>query len=248
MDKDIGFNRNIKLDWLNATASFCAETNDPTEIRERLEVVLAQDRSGVEAIRKSIDILINIWHKNKEEYPALIEYAGKHFTETFNPSDRLWLHYGLTSLYYSIFRETTSVIGKLSKLGSIITNKEVIKQLISERGHLGSLERSAQRIMSSLRDWDLLAESDKSFAYKARYRELQTDSLELQAWLLQCAFIAKNVEQIPYEDIIRLPELFPFNITVSLDYLRKNAPFSVYRSGGGINMIELKMRGNKTDD
>jgi hypothetical protein len=241
VDKDIGFNRNIKLDWLNAAASFCAETNDPAEIRERLEVVLSQDRSGVEAIRKSIDILINIWWKNKEEYPSLVEFATKYFQETFNPSDRLWLHFGLTSLYYSFFRETASVIGKLSRLGSLITNKEVIKQLISERGHLGSLERSVQRIVSSLREWDLLIDTNKSYFYKSRYHELETANLELQVWLLQCAFIGKNVEQIPYEDLIRLPELFPFNIKVGLDFIRKNSPFSVYRAGGGVNLVELKM-------
>jgi len=90
MDKDIGFNRNIKLDWLNATASYRAELDDPSEIRKRLEVVLAQDRSGAEAIRKSIDILINIWYKNGEQYPELHEFALKHFQNTFYPADRLW--------------------------------------------------------------------------------------------------------------------------------------------------------------
>jgi len=142
-------------------------------------------------------------------------------------------------LYYSFFRETASVIGKLSKRGNLITTKEVIKQLVSERGHLGSLERSAQRIVSSLRDWDVLIDSNQSFSYQARYRELKTDSLELEAWLLQCAFNGKNVEQIPYEDLIRLPELFPFKIKIGLDYLRKYTPFSVYRAGGGINMVEM---------
>lgn len=239
MNKNIGFNRNVKLDWLDAAASFVAESDDPFEIRERLEEVLAQDRSGVEAIRKSVDILINIWHKNGDKYPELLEFAIKHFRETFYPSDRLWLHYGLTSLYFSFFRETASVIGKLSKRGSLITNKEVIKQLISGRGHLGSLERSVQRIVSSLRDWNVLVDTDQSFAYKARYRELETESLELEAWLLQCAFIGKNVEQIPYDDLIRLPELFPFSIKIGLDYLRRSTPFSVYRAGGGINMIEF---------
>jgi hypothetical protein len=239
MDKDIGFNRNIKLDWLNATGSFCAELDDPSEIRMRLEVVLAQDRSGAEAIRKSIDILINIWHKNGEQYPELLEFALKHFQNTFYPADRLWLHFGLTSLYYSFFRETVSVIGKLSKLGNLITTKEVKKQLISERGHLGSMERVPRYILSTLRDWDLLTDSDQNYAYRARYRELETDSLELETWLLQCAFIGKNVEQIPFEDLIRLPELVPFKIKVGLDYLRKNTPFSIYRAGGGISMVEL---------
>jgi len=239
MDKDIGFNRNIKLDWLNATASFYAETNDPTEIRERLEGVLAQDRSGVVAIRKSIDILINIWYKNKEEYPYLVEFAIKHYKETFHPSDRLWLHFGLTSLYYSFFRETASVIGKLSKRGIPISKNEITKDLIATRGHLGSMDRVPQYILSTLKDWGLLVETNQAYKYRAIFRELETDSLELQSWLLQCAFIGKNVEQIPYEDLIRLPELFPFNFNVGLDFLRKNTPFSVYRGGGGINMIEL---------
>jgi hypothetical protein len=242
MDKGIGFNRNIKLDWLNATASFCAATDDPIEIRKRLEAVLYQDRSGVEAIRKSIDILINIWHKNKEQYSALVEYAIKHFQDSFNPLDRLWLHYGLTSLYYSFFRETTSVIGKLSKRGILVTKKEVTKQLVSNRGYLGSMERVPQYILSTLRDWEILIDSDQTFTYKARYRELETDSPDLQAWLLQCAFIGKGVKQIPYQDLIRLPEMFPFNININLDYLRKRTPFSIYRSGGGINIIELNMK------
>ena len=111
---------------------------------------------------------------------------------------------------------------------------------MASRGHLGDLERSAQRIVSSLRDWDILIDSDQSFAYKARYRELESNSLELESWLLQCAFIGKRVDQIPYEDLIRLPELFPFKIKIGLDYIRKNSPFSVYLAGGGIKMVELK--------
>lgn len=95
--------------------------------------------------------------------------------------------------------------------------------------------------MSSLLDWDVLAESDQSFAYKARYREPEPESQELQVWLLQCAFFGKNIEQIPFKDLIRLPELFPFNIKVGLDFIRKNSPFSVYRASGGVNMVELIM-------
>ena len=202
--------------------------------------MLSQDRSGIEAIRKSIDILINIWQKNKEQHPLLVEFALQHYKETFNPTDRLWLHFGLTSLYYAYFRDTAAVIGNLTKRGSQVSNKEVIKKLISKRGNLGDLERSAQRIVSSLRDWDLLVDTEQSYVYRARYRELITDNPELEVWLLQCAFIRKEIEQIPYDDLIRLPELFPFNIKVGLDFLRNNSQFSVYRAGGGIPIVTLE--------
>ena len=42
MDKGIGFNRSIFLPWLDAAAAFCAEIDDPSEIRERLEPVVGQ--------------------------------------------------------------------------------------------------------------------------------------------------------------------------------------------------------------
>ena len=101
------------------------------------------------------------------------------------------------------------------------------------------MERVPRYIITTLRDWDLLIDSDQSYAYRARNREMETNSLELETWLLHCAFIGKNVEQIPFEDLIRLPELFPFKIKVGLYDLRKHPPFSTYRAGGGIHMIEL---------
>lgn len=58
MDKGIGFNRNVKLDWLNATAAFCAEMDDPLEIRERLMPIIAEEIKSETNIRKSIDILL----------------------------------------------------------------------------------------------------------------------------------------------------------------------------------------------
>ena len=56
MNKGIGFNRNIFLPWLDAAAAFCAETDDPAEIRARLEPVLSQRISSAVNRRIAIDI------------------------------------------------------------------------------------------------------------------------------------------------------------------------------------------------
>ena len=240
MNKNIGFNRNVKLDWLDAAAVFSTETSDRTEIRQRLDVVLSEDRTGVDAKRKTIDILINIWIKNGEENPSLLKFALDYYKGTVNPSDRLWLHYGLIIVYYGFFRDCAAIIGQLSKHGELITNTKIKKKLISQRGHLGSLERSVERITSSLRDWGLLIDSEKRNAYLAQYRLIETDNLELQAWLLSCSLKANQAHQIPYEDLLRLPELFPFKFTLNIDFLRSHPGFDVYRQGAGLNMVEIK--------
>lgn len=62
MDKGIGFNRNIKLAWLDAAAGFCLQSSDPLEVRARLEPVLAADRKGKEAIeQRSVLISPKYW-------------------------------------------------------------------------------------------------------------------------------------------------------------------------------------------
>ena len=239
IDKDIGFNRNVKLDWLNAVASFVIETSDSAEIRQRLDTVLSHDRTGVEAKRKTIDILINIWLKNGEQHPGLYQFATECFKNTVIPTDRLWLHYGLTILYYKFFRDCANVMGKMSRYGELIATSNLKKALIAQRGNLGSLERSVERIVSSLRDWEVLIDSDTKYAYIAKYREYDSSNIDLQSWMLKCALTAKGVEQLPYEDLIRLPELFPFVINVSVDALRKHQWFNVYRQGAGLIMVGI---------
>jgi hypothetical protein len=242
MDKGIGFNRNIKMEWLDAVAAFCTETNDGTVVRQRLEAVLAQDRTGKDAIRKSIDILLNIWLKNRESYPQLYQQAQALWQTTQEPSDRLWLHYGLTMLYYPFFRDCIIAIGQLSRYEETITNRIVIEKLIGEMGHLGSLERSAQRVIASLRDWGVLVEAQERFTYVPQYRHFQASHLHLEQWLLACALCAHPVDQLSFADLLHLPALFPFKFTVSIYDLRQATGFDVQRQGAGLDMVRVVIK------
>jgi hypothetical protein len=239
MDKGIGFNRNIILPWLDAAAAFCAETDDPAELRARLEPVVGQDLRGVEARRKTIDILINIWLKSSEIAPELRAEAVAWFQATPVPTDRLWLHYGLTLLYYPFFRECTAAIGQFSRLEGTITNKMVKQRLVAEMGHLGSLNRAAQRVVASLRDWGLLVESDQRHVYAPQRQAFPASSTDLEAWLLACALHAHPADELPFADLLRLPELFPFRFTLTVDDLRADPRFAVQRQGAGWDMVRL---------
>ena len=127
MDKGIGFNRTIKLKWLNAAANLRSQTDDPGALREELEEILLQDMSGVEARRKTIDVLVNIWLKSADISRTLNTKALELLPEVSEPQ-RIWLHYGLTLIYYPFFRQCTALIGQVSRVQDSIT-----RQLIKNR-------------------------------------------------------------------------------------------------------------------
>jgi hypothetical protein len=237
MDKGIGLDRTIRLTWLDAAAAFCGESDDQAVVRARLEPIVAQDLEGIDARRKTIDILINIWLKNQALAPALYARAVDHFQHTQVPGDRLWLHYGLTLTYFSFFRECVAVIGQVSRYQDTVTNKMLKQRMISARGHLGALERSVERTVASLRDWQVLTASDKRYAYAPARQAFSASGPGLEVWLLACALYAHPAEELPFVDLLRLPELFPFRFTLGVDHLRQHPWFAVQRQGIGWDMV-----------
>jgi hypothetical protein len=239
MDKGIGFNRNIYLAWLNAAAAFCADIDDPAEIRARLEPVVGQRISSAVNRRKAIDILINIWVKSAEIAPELHSQAVAYYQKSPVVGDRIWLHYGLTLLYYPFFREVTAAIGQIGRYEDHITPAMVKQRLISGRGQLGSLEKAVERIMFSIRNWSMLTETDRRYAYAPQRQAFSASGTDLEAWLLACALRAHPAQELPFADLLHLPELFPFRFTLTVDHLRAHPGFVVNRQGSGWDMVHV---------
>ena len=239
MDKGIGFNRNIFLHWLDATASFRQQTADADAMRDRLEPVVGQRISSAENQRKAIDILNNIWIHSRDVAPMLHDEAVSRFGAAEEAETRLWLHYGMVLLAYPFFREAAAVVGQLGRRDSLISSGEVKRRLTATRGQLGSLNKAVERVVFSLREWDMLEEANRRHHYTLRERCLETDDASLQAWLVACALTAHPAEELPYLDLVRLPELFAFRISLGLDALRTSGHFAVSRQGGGWEAVRL---------
>ena len=230
MDKGIGFNRTITLKWLNAAANLRSQTDDLQSVRQGLEDVLLQDMHGVDARRKTIDVLVNIWLKSAEVSPYLHKKALELLPEVSEPQ-RIWLHYGLTLIYYPFFRQCTTLIGQISRVQDKVTRQLVKNRLAGDLGHLGSLNRAAERVMASLLDWDILSDLGRN-EYKAEVSRLAIEYKDVEAWLLACALDAHPADELPFSDLLNLPELFPFQFSITLDDLRHRKEFSVQRQGG----------------
>ena len=237
MDKNIGFNRNIRLAWLDAAAALAAETNDRAEMRARLEPIVEEEIASAVNRRKAIDILINIWGKTDAVASRLRDEAVERFGGAATAAERLWLHYGLTLVYYPFFRETAAAIGQLSRHGDAITPGGVKQRLVTARGQLGSLDKATERVIFSLRDWGILVPAAQRNAYRPVERAHATGDVGLEVWLLACALRAHPAHELPFADLVRLPELFAFAFAVALDDVRRSPHLEVQRQGAGWELV-----------
>ena len=239
MQKKIGFRRNIYLHWMDAAAAYSAETTDPAELRARLAPIVGEQIKSAENRAAAITILLNIWAVSAETHPRLQADAVTLFAHTTEVADRLWLHYGMTLLAYDFFRLGVIAVGELSRYDDAITPKAVKRKLVAEMGQLGGLEKATERVLFSLRNWGVLVESDQRYAYRPLRRHFSASSVDLETWMLAAALTAHPAEELPFVDLTRLPELFPFRFTLALDDLRRAGRFMVHRQGLGWGMVGL---------
>ena len=241
MGKGIGLNRNIFLEWLNATAALSVEVDDPAELRARLTPIIEQRISDPDNIRKAIDILIHIWHKTGDSNPTIRDQAQEIWRSLESTEDRVWLHYGLTMVAYPFFQQVTSIIGSMSRLHEDLTNKEIQQRVVAELGELGSVKKAVTRVTYSLRDWGLMVPGSRRYAYAPVLKGFSTEHLNLETWLLSCALATHPVDQLPFNDLVTLPVLFPFQFSITVHYLRSLPGFEVQRQGISMDMVRFTL-------
>ena len=239
MGKGIGFSRTIRLDWLDVTASLCAQNIEPLIIRQHLAETISGTVNGTESQRKTIDVLSAIWVKTQKSVPAIRLEALNLFPTLSTNAERLWLHYGMTLVCYPFFRKCVASIGQVSRVGKNITRKMIKDRIAGDYGHLGGLDRSVERLIASLTDWGVLSTTEQKQNYKI-LSHYYASGEKLQGWFLTCALHAHPSEGIPYDDLIHLPELYPFNLSIGIDILRRDARFEVQRQGGELDIVRLR--------
>jgi hypothetical protein len=241
MDKGIGFSRTITLDWLDVTASLCLQKVEPAKIRQCLSETISDAVHGSVAQRKTIDVLTAIWVKTEKTVPLIRREALAIFPTLSSTVERVWLHYGMTLVCYPFFRKCVAAIGQVSRTEETITRQMIKDRIAGDYGHLGGLDRSVERIIASLAHWGALANTDQKQNYRIQLRHFSS-SEKLQSWLLTCALYAHPSEGIPFDDLIHLPELYPFSFTIRVDNLRKDTRFEVQRQGGGLEMVRMNQK------
>jgi hypothetical protein len=233
----IGFKRNIYLEWLEQAATLACLGTPAAEARERLDETL-QSRIQYDKNRAdALSMLFQIWYATSESVPALYASAIELFQSHTSRDDHIALHYGLAMQAYPFFREGAAAIGRALRFGGAVRTSTLQEQLPRDIGNVGSLHNACERITFSLRQWGLLVDGENRYEYVAREPPLAPSSEPLQCWLLAAALTAHPSEALAYDDLVHLPELFPFQIDLTARAARRCPLLQVHRSGAGYDMV-----------
>jgi hypothetical protein len=238
MRKIVGISQKIKRAWLDAVLDHLVQTTNGKELRAFVDEHLRKELPGTESRAKASGIILRIWSGVPARHVVLRDRALA-LLPRISGQERIWLHWGMTALAYPFFRDLAEVVGRLLTLQDDFTTAQVQARMITAWGDRATSKEAAQKLVTSLLDWQVL----RSTKTKGRFllaRRMTTAVSELQLWLLEVLLWASAAGEIEAQQLLRLPESFPFTFTASLGDLRRYHGFTIHRQGLDTDMVALR--------
>ena len=171
MAKMVGLSRAIKIEWLNKVVSLVNEGMAPENIKDALNDYIGFEISSPDNIRKSRDILMNLWvYPFEDEKANLIRKQALEAIKNGN-EDKLAMHWCMLLLYYPVFVDVTGMIGKLSSMQDSFSLAWLKDKMFEEWGERTTLFHSLDKIMQTLRQ--IGAVDSKNGVYTVNHYEIK---------------------------------------------------------------------------
>ena len=211
----IGYNRTVKLEWLDYTADLLNSGRSEREIHTALTDLLREELSpDSDAKRgsrgKTITILLKTWASVPRSLVAFRNVGLKLLADRTG-RDRLLPHWGMTIAAYPFFRTVSEVTGRLLRLQGNAGAAQIQRRVRERVGERETVARSARYVIRAMIDWGILVETAEKGVYTADAQMSITRPEEV-AWLVEAELHA--AEQGPYslKGILGSPSLFPFRV------------------------------------
>jgi len=237
MRQIIGFDRRIKQHWLDALLDRVAAETEKAKLRSFVNRLLTKEHPGNEARGKTATVLMRTWVLVPPSHSHIRHHALE-LLPTIPSQDRLWLHWGMLLLAYPFFRDSAVAIGRLLKLQNDFTLLQLQRRLIERWGDRSTVKRASQRIIRSMVDWGVLRDASARGHFQSAAQPM-AGLKAAQLWLLQAALTAETAEVLESKQLLNLPTLFPFKITVGLGDIRRAKGFTTHRQGLSMEMVQV---------
>lgn len=234
MAKMVGLSRNLKLPWLNEVVRLCSEGLDDNQIKEQLNEYLSFEIGSPTNLRKTRDILLNIWVHENDFTSALRDEAIRLLQKDSDYA--LPVHWIMMLAAYPVFQDMCRLIGKISEFEETISLKQIKQKLFDEWGERSTLYHSIDKLIATLKAMDVL-ESEKVGVYSIKKHSLSKS--EIVNFLL---FAMMKIDDAGYYSLLNLENslyLFPFEYKVSKESIMEDDRFSTGTFGGELS-VSLK--------
>ncbi|WP_195245437.1 hypothetical protein [Clostridium celatum] len=235
MRKIVGMSRNIKLEWLNEVANLLLVYDNEAEIKEKLNEYLALYIASPTNLRKTREILLNIWIKVPEEYKYIRDLALKVFNSN-KASNKLVAHWCMMVLIYPVFADTCSVIGKMQDKQYDITTNQIKGKVYSIWGERTTLLHSLDKIISTLKDLQVI---NCIKVGKFEVNNTLVSSKDAVVLIVATILEIKDKLYCSVADLNGAAEFFPFDYIIDLEYLQESGVFDFDKFGGEISISKI---------
>ena len=234
MAKMVGLSRNLKLPWLNEVVRLYAEGLDDNQIKEKLNEYLSFEIGSPTVLRKTREILMNIWVYENDYTAALRDEALRLFQKDSDYA--LPAHWCMMLAAYPVFQDMCRLIGKIGEFEETITTKQIKQKLFDEWGERSTLYHSSDKLISTLKALEAL-DSEKTGVYSIKKHEFSKP--EIVDFLL---YAMMKIDDAGYYSLLDLENsvyLFPFEYKVSKEAILMDDRFTTGTFGGELS-ISLK--------
>lgn len=237
MRQIVGIDRKIKRAWLDAVLDRLVQSSDGVDLRSFLDNLLQDELPGNASRANTTGILLRIWCSIPQERIPLRDRALALLPLIPGP-ERIWLHWGMVARAYPFFRDAAEVVGRLLSLQDDFTSAQVQARMLTTWGDRATSKEAAQKLTSTLVDWEVLR-STKIRGHFLLARKLTASIPDLQTWLLEALLGAGAAGEVEAQQLLRLPEAFPFTISIGVGDLRRHGGFDIHRQGMDMDMVAL---------
>lgn len=234
MAKMVGLSRNLKLPWLNEVVRLYAEGLDENQIKEQLNEYLSFEIGSPTVLRKTREILMNIWVYENGYTGALRDEALRLIQKDLDYA--IPVHWVMMLAAYPVFQDMCRLIGKIGEFEETITTKQIKQKLFDEWGERSTLYHSIDKLIATLKAMDVL-ESKKVGIYSIKKHQLY--KTEIVNFLL---FAMMKIDDAGYYPLLNLENslyLFPFEYKVSKENIMEDDRFTT-GTFGGVLSVALK--------
>ncbi len=223
---------------MDALLDRLVQTTDVGELRSFLDDRLHDQLPGKESRAKAAGILLRVWSGVPDKHFSLRQQAIS-LLPHITGQERSWLHWGMSVLAYPFFRDVAEVVGRLLTLQDDFTGEQVQTRLLTAWGDRSTTRDAAQKLLNTFVDWGVLrsAKTKGHFLLAGKWR---TNHTELQLWLLEALLATSSADEIEAQQLLRLPESFPFMLGVGIGELRQHPRFSIHRQGLDMDMVSWR--------
>ncbi len=245
--RSIGIDRRVDLEWLDAVAGQVAAGAEERAIREAIfklldGVVIGGNKRGT-ACHKTMSVLSRIWVNVGPETRPLRDRAARLVPQLTN-APRLGLHWALLTATYPFFADVATNAGRLLALQGNLNLAQLTRRMREEWGDRSTMTRAVQRVIRSMVQWGVLADSDQRGVY-AGAKEPVPVPATVGELLLEALLMRHDGESLPVDQALRHPCFFPFHVELGAHQLRRSARFDVHRQGLDVDVVTLARAGEE---